>query len=132
MRNHVHYRQANSGGTVPGVLLVAWICLLNVFLSPAWAADAGKLVEKDGKPFGADPRGGPWASVIRHDKEFAARYAAQCVPSYLESCEAMKRNLFDRDPPFSNQADLFQSGGWDSRYATAAGRTYYVRGTYSF
>ena len=49
MRNHVHYRQTSSGGTVPGVLLVAWICLLNVFLSPAWAADAGKLVEKDGK-----------------------------------------------------------------------------------
>ena len=42
------------------------------------------------------------------------------------------RNLFDRDPPFTNQADLFQSGGWDSRYANAAGRTYYVRGTYSF
>jgi iron complex outermembrane receptor protein len=42
------------------------------------------------------------------------------------------RNLFDRDPPFTNQADLFQAGGWDSRYANAAGRTYYVRGTYSF
>ncbi len=42
------------------------------------------------------------------------------------------RNLFDRDPPFTNQGDLFQSGGWDSRYANAAGRTYYVRGTYSF
>ncbi len=42
------------------------------------------------------------------------------------------RNLFDRDPPFSNQADIFQAGGWDSRYANAAGRTYYVRGTYSF
>jgi len=42
------------------------------------------------------------------------------------------RNLFDRDPPFTNQGDLFQSGGWDSRYANAAGRTYYVRGTYAF
>ena len=42
------------------------------------------------------------------------------------------RNLFDRDPPFTNQADLFQAGGWDSRYANATGRTYYVRGTYSF
>ncbi|RZL38085.1 MAG: TonB-dependent receptor [Rubrivivax sp.] len=42
------------------------------------------------------------------------------------------RNLFDRDPPFTNQADLFQSGGWDSRYANAAGRTYYARATYSF
>ncbi|MBV8379790.1 MAG: TonB-dependent receptor [Paucibacter sp.] len=42
------------------------------------------------------------------------------------------RNLFDRDPPFTNQQDLFQGGGWDSRYADATGRTYYVRGTYSF
>jgi iron complex outermembrane receptor protein len=42
------------------------------------------------------------------------------------------RNLFDRDPPFTNQADLFQAGGWDSRFANAAGRTYYVRGTYTF
>src|SRR5215472_4010169 len=28
------------------------------------------LVAKDGKPFGADPRGGPWASVIRRDRAF--------------------------------------------------------------
>jgi hypothetical protein len=33
------------------------------------------LVAKDGKPFGADPRGGPWASVIRHDQAFAETYA---------------------------------------------------------
>lgn len=42
------------------------------------------------------------------------------------------RNLFDRDPPFTNQEDLFQAGGWDSRYASATGRTYYARATYSF
>lgn len=42
------------------------------------------------------------------------------------------RNAFDKAPPFTNQADLFQSGGWDSRFANATGRTYYVRGTYSF
>ncbi len=29
------------------------------------------LVEKDGKSFGADPRGGPWASVIKADPAFA-------------------------------------------------------------
>ena len=33
------------------------------------------LVTKDGKPFGADPRGGPWASVIKRDSAFAATYA---------------------------------------------------------
>ncbi|MET0518139.1 MAG: TonB-dependent receptor [Burkholderiaceae bacterium] len=42
------------------------------------------------------------------------------------------RNLFDRDPPYTNQSDLFQAGGWDSRYADPTGRAYYVRGTYSF
>ncbi len=26
------------------------------------------LVAKEGKPFGADPRGGPWASVLKHDQ----------------------------------------------------------------
>ena len=29
------------------------------------------------KPFGADPRGGPWASVIQRDEAFARRYAAE-------------------------------------------------------
>ena len=41
------------------------------------------------------------------------------------------RNLFDRDPPFSNQTGTFQVG-YDPRYADPTGRTYYVRGTYSF
>ena len=53
-------------------------------------------------------------------------------PSKGASLVVGARNLFDRDPPFTNQADLFQAGGWDSRYANAAGRTYYVRGSYSF
>ncbi|MCE4553683.1 TonB-dependent receptor [Pelomonas cellulosilytica] len=42
------------------------------------------------------------------------------------------RNLFDRDPPYTNQSDLFQAGGWDSRYADATGRTYYLRATYNY
>ena len=41
------------------------------------------------------------------------------------------RNLFDRDPPFSNQAATFQQG-YDPRFADATGRTYYVRGSYNF
>ena len=28
------------------------------------------LVQREGKPFGGDPRGGPWASVIKHDAGF--------------------------------------------------------------
>lgn len=42
------------------------------------------------------------------------------------------RNLTDQEPPFSNQDTLFQSGGWDSRFSDPVGRTYYVRGSYSF
>jgi len=42
------------------------------------------------------------------------------------------RNLANTPPPFTNQSDLFQSGGWDSRYASAFGRTLYMRGTVAF
>jgi len=42
------------------------------------------------------------------------------------------RNVFDKEPPFTNQADLFQAGGWDSRYADPTGRAYYARATYNF
>jgi iron complex outermembrane receptor protein len=41
------------------------------------------------------------------------------------------RNVFDKEPPFSNQAATFQVG-YDPRFADALGRTYYVRGTYTF
>ncbi len=41
------------------------------------------------------------------------------------------RNLFDTLPPYSNQTATFQVG-YDPRYADPTGRTFYVRGTYSF
>ena len=41
------------------------------------------------------------------------------------------RNLLNQDPPFSNQTRTFQTG-FDPRFADPVGRTYYVRGTYSF
>jgi iron complex outermembrane receptor protein len=41
------------------------------------------------------------------------------------------RNLFDTLPPNSNQSATFQVG-YDPRFADATGRTYYLRGTYSF
>ena len=40
------------------------------------------LVAKDGKPFGGDPRGGPWASVLKHDSAFAEHYAKQNADHY--------------------------------------------------
>ncbi|CAN5842530.1 TonB-dependent receptor [soil metagenome] len=41
------------------------------------------------------------------------------------------RNLFDKEPPYSNQSATFQVG-YDPRFADATGRTYYLRGTYNF
>src|SRR5262249_42859611 len=41
-----------------------------------------RLVSAEGKPFNADPRGGPWASVIRHDPAFADHFGKQDVGSY--------------------------------------------------
>ena len=41
------------------------------------------------------------------------------------------KNLFDRDPPFSNQAYTFQSG-YDPRYTDPLGRTLFTRATYHF
>jgi iron complex outermembrane receptor protein len=41
------------------------------------------------------------------------------------------RNLFDRDPPLSYQEETFQAG-YDPRFTSAIGRTYYVRASYSF
>ncbi|NRR33068.1 TonB-dependent receptor [Oxalobacteraceae bacterium] len=41
------------------------------------------------------------------------------------------RNLADRAPPLSYQTQTFQAG-YDPRYADSLGRTYYLRGTYSF
>ncbi|MET0518835.1 MAG: TonB-dependent receptor [Burkholderiaceae bacterium] len=41
------------------------------------------------------------------------------------------RNLFDRDPSFTNQDDVFQAG-YDPRYADPTGRTFYARASYKF
>jgi pimeloyl-ACP methyl ester carboxylesterase len=88
------------------------------------------LVEKDGKSFGADPRGGPWASVIKHDREFAANYAGQNVDEYERTTLAMMHNLFDRDTaPGPDPEDLLKLDspalvipGQDASHATSAAR----------
>ncbi|MRX11057.1 TonB-dependent receptor [Pseudoduganella sp. FT25W] len=41
------------------------------------------------------------------------------------------RNLFDEDPPFTNQSTTFQQG-YDPRYTDPLGRTWYARLTYKF
>ena len=88
------------------------------------------LVEKEGKPFGADPRGGPWASVLRHDRAFADAYVKQDVVLYKAIVETMARTLFDRDTaPGAEPEDLFRVDipalivpGQDASHAMSAAR----------
>jgi pimeloyl-ACP methyl ester carboxylesterase len=88
------------------------------------------LVAKDGKPFGADPRGGPWASVIKHDRAFAESYAKQNVDAYKLIVAGMARTLFDRDTaPGAEPEDLLRLDipaliipGRDASHATSAAR----------
>jgi pimeloyl-ACP methyl ester carboxylesterase len=88
------------------------------------------LVAKEGKPFGADPRGGPWASVIKHDRTFAESYAKQNVDAYKLIVAGMARTLFDRDTaPGAEPEDLLRLDiptlivpGRDASHATSAAR----------
>ncbi len=89
------------------------------------------LVGKEGKPFGADSRGGPWASVIKRDETFAAAYAARDVRDYIRICEAMRDALFDRDTaPGAEPEQLMRTEipalivpGHDAAHATSAARS---------
>ena len=88
------------------------------------------LVTKDGKSFGADPRGGPWASVIKRDPAFATAYAALDPEAYRLTAGAMGRTLFDRDTaPGAEPEDLMRLKipalvipGRDAAHATSAAR----------
>jgi pimeloyl-ACP methyl ester carboxylesterase len=88
------------------------------------------LVQREGKAFGADPRGGPWASVIRHDPAFAERYAKLDRNQYLGTLAAMRSSLLDRDTaPGAEPADLMKLDipawivpGKDESHATSAAR----------
>lgn len=88
------------------------------------------LVKLDGKAFNADPRGGPWASVIRHDSAFAQTYAAQDVEAYAQVVAGMSRHLLDRDTaPGAEPEGLLGLNipalvvpGRDASHATSAAR----------
>ncbi len=88
------------------------------------------LVRRDGKPSGSDPRGGPWASVIKHDSAFAESYAKQDVEPYKLIIAGMARGLFDRDTaPGAEPEDLMRLTiqtlivpGRDAAHATSAAR----------
>ncbi len=88
------------------------------------------LVKETGKPFNADPRGGPWASVLKHDAAFAADYVKRDNARYRALCAGMIRTLFDRDTaPGAEPEDLMQCElpalvvpGNDDNHATSAAR----------
>jgi pimeloyl-ACP methyl ester carboxylesterase len=87
-------------------------------------------VAQAGKSFGADPRGGPWAAVIRHDSAFAARFTGQNVEHYKLIVSGMGRTLVDRDTaPGAEPEDLLRLDvatlivpGADASHATSAAR----------
>ena len=88
------------------------------------------LARESGKAFGADPRVGPWASVIRSDAEFAARYAALDPAAYELIVVGMQRGLVDRDTtPGAEPEELMRLDtpaliipGHDRSHATSAAR----------
>jgi pimeloyl-ACP methyl ester carboxylesterase len=85
---------------------------------------------KEGKAFGADPRGGPWVSVLRHDKAFAEAYAKFDAERYRYIVTGMMRSLLDRDtsPGAEPEALLCLDiptlivPGSDTSHATSAAR----------
>jgi pimeloyl-ACP methyl ester carboxylesterase len=88
------------------------------------------LVMQEGKPFNAEPRGGPWASVIKNDRAFADAYEKLDVEKYKQIVAGMCRALFDRDTsPGADPEDMLRSEipalvipGHDASHATSAAR----------
>ena len=88
------------------------------------------LVQREGKAFNADPRGGPWASVLHHDAAFAEAFVAQDIDTYNGTVAAMSRRLLDRDTaPGAEPEALMQLDipalivpGRDASHATSAAR----------
>lgn len=89
-----------------------------------------RLVTEEGKPFNKDPRGGPWASVIRRDRSFAESFIRQNVDHYKLVVAGMARCLFGRDTaPGAEPEDLLRLDvralivpGRDASHATSAAR----------
>ncbi len=87
-----------------------------------------KLAGESGKPFGADPRGGPWASVLQHDEAFAEAYAKLDVEKYKLAVVGWARAMFDRDTaPGAEPEDMlccdipaYVVPGNDASHATSA------------
>jgi pimeloyl-ACP methyl ester carboxylesterase len=100
------------------------------FVREKGLAEVVALVQRDGKAFGADPRGGPWASVIRRDKAFAESYARLDAGRYARLVTDMMDSLLDRDTsPGAEPEALLKLDipalvvpGRDESHATSAAR----------
>jgi pimeloyl-ACP methyl ester carboxylesterase len=88
------------------------------------------LAQSSDKSFGADPRGGPWVSVLRRDRAFADAYAALDPDAYRLLLSVTARTLFDRDTaPGAEPEDLMRLDiptlivpGRDNAHAISAAR----------
>ena len=100
------------------------------FVQQEGLAGVAALVQREGKHFGADSRGGPWASVLKNDREFAAAYVQLDVARYSALVAGTARTMFDRDSaPGAEPEDLMNLDvpalivpGQDGAHATSAAR----------
>jgi pimeloyl-ACP methyl ester carboxylesterase len=100
------------------------------FVERSGLAEVIKVVMKEGKAFNADPRGGPWASVIRRDGAFAAAYVKLDPEKYKAIVRSMRDGLFDRDTSPGAEPEEFLAldipayivPGRDESHATSAAR----------
>lgn len=118
------------GGAKYRMLCQQRFAIHQAFVQEKGLDEVVKLVAATGKSFGEDPRGGPWASVIRNDPEFANRFAKQNVDRYKLIANGTGRTLFDRDTaPGAEPEDLMRLDipalivpGKDASHATSAAR----------
>ena len=93
-------------------------------------AEVAAAAIASGKSFGEDPRVGPWAAVIRHDRAFAETFSGQNKEDYKRIVAEMCRALYDRDTaPGAEPEDLMRLDvpalivpGRDASHATSAAR----------
>jgi pimeloyl-ACP methyl ester carboxylesterase len=131
-----HDRAHVMGGCMGCCPAAAWgvmhpdMVLSLVFVQQNGLVTVVELVANEGKSFGADPRGGPWASVLKHDAAFAAAYVGQNIDGYKQLVAGMGRMLVDRDTaPGAEPEDLLRCQvpalivpGNDAAHATSAAR----------
>lgn len=67
------------------------------FVHDEGLAAVAKLARESGATFNADPRVGPWGSVLARDEAFADAFARQDPAGYRTLVAGMARTLVDRD-----------------------------------